>query len=181
MDKGDKVRVQGWSDVLWASKSMDLYPEEGDKMEDQRTLLAQIRMDVSLMARTIDLLEQRLAAEKARANAADDVAVLMCDRAGVSPDEAAQLGVAALVRNDAGDVVGFKRRSIQDALTDDGTRAGEVKFRQLKQHFRDYQNGVKALLFQLDGMARKNTLSTKDLNTLLDVREQIGDVLRREF
>jgi hypothetical protein len=181
MDKDDKARVEEWSNILWGCKSMDLYPVEGDKMEDQRGLLARVRSDVSLMAQTIDVLQKWHEAEKARANAADDIAVLMCERAGVSPDEAVQLGVAAVVRNDAGEVVGFKKRTIQDALTDDGARSGEVKFRQLKQHFRDYQNGVKVLLSQLDGMARKNTLSTKDLNTLLDVREQIGDVLRREF
>ncbi len=129
----------------------------------------------------IEQLKRQVHAEKERAEANADTAVMLCERAGVSADEAAQLGLAIVIKNDAGEVLGFQKRTIEDALADDNLRGGEVKFRQLKDHFRNYQNATAEILKQIDSIGKQNIIRPENFNQLMGVREELSALMGRQF
>lgn len=106
------------------------------------------------------------------------------ERYKFDPVELAQLGVATLVRPDdeeAKPAVVFRPLDDLVQMTADAMKqqATVAKFRQLKEHFLAHQQGVSIILDKIDALARKNVLTTSDMQSVKDLRVELSNLIRR--
>lgn len=130
-------------------------------------------------------LEAELDRARARELHLLDACRIFAERANVSPQEIAQLGVATLVQVEKGKPAIVQWNTLEDLVDASNfamkQQATVAKFRQLKEHFVTHQQAVSWLLDRLDTLARKNSLTTVDLETFGQIRRDLEGMVRRRL
>lgn len=149
---------------------------------EEKIAAADRRLEASRQER--QKLEKERDAMRWRLLNATDGIQLLADRAGATPQELAQLGLATYVKDAAGNphvifsTLDDLAEASESAMKHQATTA---KFRQLKSHFVVHQRAVTLLLDQLKSVTMRNTISAGDVQKLRDLRDDLSATIRREL
>lgn len=114
-----------------------------------------------------------------------DAVKMLVERGAISAIEVAQLNLGRYVPGVEGlpPTVEFETPTHGKSAVDFGMKpqATEAKFRQVKQYFQQYQDAVKTILDTLNGLEKKNVVTTEDLRKVRKLRQDLSDILGRSI
>lgn len=112
-----------------------------------------------------------------------DAVKMLVERGGISAIEVAQLNLGTFIPGVGGLPPTVEFGAVAEAKTsmDFGmkSQATEAKYRQVKQHFRQYQAAITVLLNQMNDLGRSNVVTKEDLRKLRQLRFDLSAQISR--
>ncbi len=204
---GDKKSIDELKRISHRSFRLEEYQHAFDerkssfekKIGDLESELERSRSDEKTSAARLEAYEReavRLRSDKAEADRVAGLAVketevyrdavkMLVERGAISAIEVAQLNLGRYVpgAEDLPPTIEFEAPTHGKSAVDFGmkSQASEAKFRQVKQHFQQYQAAVSKILDGLNEIGRKNAVTKEDIRRLRELRETVSNILMRSI
>lgn len=182
-EAADKAQIEMLQSEISALNKQAADLRRADR--DASNSLAKVQHDRDAVWRMKEEAERARKLALIQVQAFREAVSYLAERAKVSPEEMAQLGLGTVIPGDRkkgeGDTFVFgdledMKDAIDFAMHNQATVA---KFRQLKEHFVKHQQAVTILLDQISAVTRKNTITAEDHNRLRNMREALSSLIRR--